>query len=279
MNSIHLVLSLAASLKWEVHQMDVKYAFLHGDLHEEIYMEQPLGFIQKDSNLVFQLKKSLYGIKQAPQGWYAKMDSFLLDTGFSRCHSDNTVYTKKVVLQYKEDISLSQSKYACDLLCHFHMEECKPAPYPFQSGAKLSITCTSPKVDATLYYQHVGKLLYLTHTRPDAIGLIAWFMKNPHESHWKAAKRILHYVQDTVQFGIHYSVEESLLLVGFIDSDWAGDLNDRKSTASYVFTLGYGPIIWACKKQSAISLSSVEEEYYGTIEASKEALWLRWILS
>ena len=63
MNSIRLVLSLAASLKWEVHQMDVKSAFLHGDLHEEIYMEQPIGFIQTDSNLVCRLKKSLYGLK------------------------------------------------------------------------------------------------------------------------------------------------------------------------------------------------------------------------
>ena len=166
MNSIRLVLSLAASLKWEVHQMDVKSAFLHGDLHEEIYMEQPIGFIQTDSSLVCRLKKSLYGLKQAPRAWYAKMDNFLLESGFSRCHSDNTVYTKTVgnsliilvlyvddliltgsdpilinhvksslkkkfemtdlghlhyflglqVLQSKEGISLSQSKYACDIL-------------------------------------------------------------------------------------------------------------------------------------------------------------------
>eukprot|EP00253_Pinus_taeda_P019701 PITA_19701 len=169
MNSICLVLSLAASFKWEVHQMDVKSAFLHGDLHEEIYMEQPIGFIQRYSSLLCQLKKSLYGLKQAPRAWYAKMDSFLLDIGFSRCHSDNNVYTKKV--------------------------------------------------------------------------------------------------------------EASPLLVGFTDSDWAGDPDDRKSTAGYVFTLGSKPITWACKKQSAISLSSAEAEYRGAVEASKEALWLRQILS
>ena len=72
--------------------MDVKSAFLH----EEIYMEQPLGFIQDDSSLVFHLKKSLYGLKQAPHVWYAKMDSFILTTGFSRCHSNNNVYTERV---------------------------------------------------------------------------------------------------------------------------------------------------------------------------------------
>lgn len=67
-------------------------------------------------------------------------------------------------------------------------------------------------------------------------------------------------------------------MVGFTDFDWAGDPDDRKSTASYVFTLGSGCITWACKKQSAISLSSVEAEYRGVVEASKEALWLRQIL-
>ena len=96
MNYVHLVLSLATSFKWEVHQMDVKSTFLHGDLHEEIYMEQPIGFIQTDSSLVCRLKKSIYGLKQAPRAWYAKMDSFLLESGFSRCHSDSTIYTKKV---------------------------------------------------------------------------------------------------------------------------------------------------------------------------------------
>eukprot|EP00253_Pinus_taeda_P017072 PITA_17072 len=296
MNCIRLVLSLAASFQWEVHQMDVKSTFLHGDLHEEIYMEQSTGSIQTNCILVCQLKKSLYGLKQAPQAWYAKMDSFLLETGFSRCHSNNTVYTKKVgksliilvlyvddliltgsdpnlinhvksilknkfemidlghlhyflglqVMQSKEGISLSQSKYSCDLLCHFHMEDCKLAPSPFQSGAKLSVTCTSPEVDATLYRQLVGKLLYLTHTRPNlsfVVGLIAQFMQNTHESRWKAVKRILCCVR------------------------------------GYVFTLGLGPMTWACKKQSAISLSSEEAECCGAIEASKEALWLHQILS
>ena len=161
--------------------MDVNNAFLHGDLQEEIYMEQPPGFVQSDSSLVCGLKKSLYGLKQAPRAWYAKMDRCLLDSGFSRCHSDTNVYTKRVgdhllllvlyvddliltgsdpsliahvkthlkkkfemtdlgplhyflglqVLQTKEGISLSQPKYACDLLCCFHMEDCQPALSPF----------------------------------------------------------------------------------------------------------------------------------------------------
>ena len=126
------------------------------------------------------------------------------------------------VLQTKEGIFLSQSKYACDLLRRFHMEDCTPAPSPFQSGVKLSATCTSPEVDATLYRQLVGSLLYLTHSRPDlsfAVGRVSCYMQTPHESHWKAAKRILRYIRGTVQFGIHYSSGGTPLLAGFTDSD------------------------------------------------------------
>ena len=77
MDSIRLVFSIAASKQWEAHHMDVKSAFLHGDLEEEIYMKQPNGYIE-DSSLVCKLRKSLYGIKQAPRAWYAKMDALLL---------------------------------------------------------------------------------------------------------------------------------------------------------------------------------------------------------
>ena len=144
------------------------------------------------------------------------------------------------------------------------MDDCKPTPSPFQSRFNISSTCTSPEVDATLYRQLVGSLLYLTHTRHDlsfVVGLVARYMQTPHESHWKEAKRILRYVHGTIQFRIHYSPGETPLLVGFTDSDWASDPDDRKSTAGYVFSLGLGPATWACKKQQAIALSSAEEEY------------------
>ena len=121
------------------------------------------------------------------------------------------------------------------------MEDCKPTPSPFQSGVKLSLTCTSPEVDATLYRQLVGMLLYLTHSCPDisfAIGLVSQYMQHPHESHWKAAKIILRYIHGTIKVGIHYSTGETPLFVGFTDFDWDGDLDDQKSTTGYVFTLG-----------------------------------------
>ena len=83
MNSIRLTLAIATAHGCVVHQMDVKSAFLNGDLHEEIYMEQPQGFVQ-DSTMVCRLKKSIYGLKQAPRAWYAKMDSFLFINDYLR---------------------------------------------------------------------------------------------------------------------------------------------------------------------------------------------------
>eukprot|EP00253_Pinus_taeda_P030178 PITA_30178 len=146
------------------------------------------------------------------------------------------------VLQSKEGISLSQSKYAYDLLRHFHMEDCKPAPSPFQSGVKLSVTCTSPEVDATLYCQLVGKLLYLTHTRPGlsfAVVIVAQFIQNPRESHWKKAKRILRYVREAEYRGVVEATEEALWL--------------RQILSEFGFHQQHPTTLW-CDNQSAIQL-------------------------
>ena len=111
MDSIHLVLSLASSQHWSVYQMDVKSAFLHRDLQEEIYMEQPLGFVQ-ESSLDYRLHRSLYGLKQAPRSRYEKMDSFLLSIGFEHYYSDPIVYIQKegidilILVPYVDDLIL-----------------------------------------------------------------------------------------------------------------------------------------------------------------------------
>jgi hypothetical protein len=331
MDSIRLTLSIVATKGWEVHQMDMKNAFLHGDLSEEIYMEQPQGFMH-DSSLVCQLKKSLYGLKQALRAWYAKMDSYLLSHNFVRCKSDPNVYmlrttdsllplvlyvddfliidcltsviaaVKRILhdmflmtymgplhfflgLEISQDalgIKLSQAKYARDLLERFHMTDCKSAPTPFLSGVKLEDGGETPLVDNTLYRELVGSLLYLTHSRPDlyyAVGAVSRFMHESHELHWKAAKRILRYVQGTITFGIHYATYSTLDLIGFTDSVWAGDNTDHKSTSGYSLSLGFIPICWLSKKQAAISLYLAEAEYRGVVNITIHAMWLQHFLT
>eukprot|EP00253_Pinus_taeda_P011054 PITA_11054 len=304
MDSIRLALSIAATRGWEVHHMDVKNAFLQGDLEEEIYMEQPPGYMQ-NSSMVCKLKKSLYGLKQAPRAWYVKMDSYLLSQNFVCCKSDSNVYFLKkidsllIIVLYVDDllitgssafvitnikialhkrfsmtdmgslnfflgleihqrdsaITISQPKYARDLLAQFHMSDCKPAATPFLSGIKLKNGKDTPLVDCTLYHQLVGSLLYLTHSRPD-----------------------LSYA-GKITYGIHYAANCSLNLIGFTDSDWVGDTIDRKSTSGYVLSLGSSPIFWSSKKQAAIALSSTEAEYRGAVNATIQAIWLQHFLS
>eukprot|EP00253_Pinus_taeda_P020737 PITA_20737 len=220
MDSIHLTLAIAVAQQWEVHHMDVKNAFLHGDLPEEIYMEQPHGFIQV-SSLVCRQKKSLYDLKQAPKAW--THDSLLilvlyvddlLITGSSassiatikRTLHDRFLMTDMgplhffLGLEISQDatgIKLSQAKYARDLLERFCMNDCTPTPTPFLSGVRLEDGGDTPLVDNTLYRQLVGSLLYLTHSRSDlsyAVGAVSRYMLEPHELHWNFAKRILRYV-------------------------------------------------------------------------------------
>ena len=92
---MRLVLAIAASKRWEVHQMDVKSAFIYGEIQEDIYMHT-YEFFQEYPSLVCRLKKSLYGLKQASRAWYSKMDNFLLSLGFERCKYDLNVYLKHV---------------------------------------------------------------------------------------------------------------------------------------------------------------------------------------
>eukprot|EP00253_Pinus_taeda_P023541 PITA_23541 len=253
MDSIWLALSIAAARGWEVHHMDVKNAFLHGDFEEEIYMEQPPGYMQNSSMRFSMTDMGL-------------LNFFL---GLEIHHRDSS-------------ITISQPKYARDLLARFHMSDCKPAATPFLSGIKLENGKDTPLVDCTLYRQLVGSLLYLTHSRPDlsyVVGAVSRYMREPHELHWNAAKRILRYVQGTITYGIHYAANCSLNLIGFTDLDWVGDTIDRKSTSDYVLSLGSGPICWSSKKQAAIALSSAEAEYRGAVNATIQAIWLQRFLS
>lgn len=186
------------------------------------------------------------------------------------------------VSQSSSGIKMAQCKYASDLLIHFQMIECKPATSPFLSGIRFEDACTTPLVDSTLYRQLVGSLLYLTHTRPDisyAVGVCSRYMKEPHELHWKATKRILRYVKITSSFGIFYAADCPLSLIGYIDSDWVGDGSDRKSTSGYVFNFSSSPFFWSSKKQSTIALSTTEAEYRGAANAATQVVWLQGLIS
>eukprot|EP00253_Pinus_taeda_P009468 PITA_09468 len=306
MSTIRLVLALAAQFKWKVHQMDVKSAFLNGDLQEEVYMTQPPGFkITGQEQKVCRLAKALYGLKQAPRAWYMKIDQYLTDhddliiTGSSAhlIHGINQDLCRTFdmtdlgllhyclgieVWQTENHIFLSQSKYANNLVDRFRMQDCKPATTPMEPGLKLSAQSSSLPVDETLFRQLVGSLIYLTAIRPDisfAVSYISRFMSALKDDHWITTKRVLRYVRGTSDYGLLYTRSSDPILSGYTDSDWVGSVDDRKSTVGYVFSLGSGAVTWTSKKQQVVALSSTEAEYRGAVKASYEAVWLRRMLA
>jgi hypothetical protein len=328
-----MLIALATKCNWELHQLDVKSAFLNGDLKEEIYLVQPEGFVkQGQEHLVCRLKKALYGLKQAPRSWYEKVDSFFVEHGFHRSLNDPNLYTKynnqgQIILisLYVDDMIitgnaddlirgikrlmaqvfemkdlgslhyclglevfrdtgqtfLTQGKYARNLLEKFGMDQCRSAATPLQQNLKLSSDDGTKEVDATMYRQLVGSLIYLTTTRPDlaySVSVLSQFMSKPLESHWVAAKSVLRYLCGTVNYGILYTDVSDVTLAGFSDSDWAGNLDDRRSITGYAFNIGSGVIAWSSKKQSTVALSSCEAEYQALCAATCEAIWLRRLL-
>lgn len=167
---------------------------------------------------------------------------------------------------------MSQAKYVKGLLEKFRMDQYKFEMVPLQKNINCSVQqniklqCEdgSKAVDATLYRQPVGSLIYLTTTRPDlayAVSVLSQFMFKPLESHWNVTKNVLRYLQGTVDYGIIYTNSSNVRLAGFVDSDWTENVDDRRSIIGYAFSVRSKVITWSSKKQNTVSLSSAKAEY------------------
>ena len=108
---------------------------------------------------------------------------------------------------------------------------------------------------------------------------VAKFSSHPTIQHWTGVKRIMRYLKGITNIGLLYSKQESCKCVGYSDSDWGGDLDDRKSTSGYFFQIGSGPVSWRSKKQSCVALSTAEAEYMALASAGQEAVWMRLLTS
>ena len=185
------------------------------------------------------------------------------------------------VMQTVNGIFIGQKKYVHDILERFQMKDCNPVSTPTEFGLKLNKDHGGKKVDSTLYKQIVGSLMYLTATRPDimySVNLISRYMENPTEMHLLTAKKILRYLQGTKDFGLFYKKGEKMELVGFTDSDYAGDQDDRRSTSGFIFMFGTGAVSWSSKKQQIVTLSTTEAEFIVATACACQAIWIRRIL-
>ncbi|KAJ8631789.1 hypothetical protein MRB53_025112 [Persea americana] len=185
------------------------------------------------------------------------------------------------VLQQTDGIFLGQKKFAQEILDRFGMAGCNSVRNPIVPGSNLVKDTHGIPVDSTNYKQIVGNLMYLTNTRPDimfVVSLLSRFMARPTELHSQAAKRVLRYVKGTLDFGVFYREGGDYELVAYTDSDYAGDLEDRKSTSSYLFLSSYGAVSWSSRKQPIITLSTTEAEFVAAASCVCEAVWLRRML-
>ncbi|GJR38634.1 retrovirus-related pol polyprotein from transposon TNT 1-94 [Tanacetum coccineum] len=171
-----IFLGLDVHMNMVVYQMDVKTAFLNGNLREEVYVSQPDGFVDPDKpNYVYKLKKALYGLKQAPRAWYDMLSSFLISNDFSKGSVDPTLFIhregKELLLdkisQSPRGIFINQSKYALESLKKYGFESCDPVDTPMVEKSKLDEDKEGKAVDPSHYRGMIGTLLYLTASRPD----------------------------------------------------------------------------------------------------------------
>ena len=185
------------------------------------------------------------------------------------------------VSRSKTGICLSQRKYVLDLLAETGMLACKPVDTPMEMNHKLGQAEDQTPADKGRYQRLVGKLIYLSHTRPDiayAVSVVSQFMHSPGEEHMEAVYRILRYLKSAPGRGLLFSKNEVREITGYTDSDWAGDQTDRRSTSGY-FTFVEGNLVtWRSKKQKVVARSSAEAEYRGMAHGVCELLWIKQVL-
>ncbi|KAK8952132.1 hypothetical protein KSP39_PZI003057 [Platanthera zijinensis] len=329
LDAIRIFLAYAAHKGFKVYQMDVKSAFLNGDIKEEVYVRQPPGFISSTyPDHVFKLHKALYGLKQAPRAWYETLACFLLKNDFIRGRVDQTLFIRThkshtllvqiyvddiifgstdsnlckknfnlmhskfemssmgelsfflglQVKQHAEDIFISQTKYAKELVKKFGMSEASCMKTPMPTNAVLDADEHGKHVDQTTYRAMIGSLLYLTASRPDimfATCICVRFKVSPRESHLTLIKRILRYVKSCPNLGLWYPKDSGFELTGFSDADYAGCRVDKKSTSGTCQFLGDRLVSWFCKKQTSVSTSTAEAEYMAADSCCSQILWIQ----
>lgn len=284
-----------------------------------------------NTNLVCRLKKSLYGLRQAPRNWFDKLSCTLKKMKFVQSLSDYSLFTRHsdsnitLVLVYVDDLLLvgnnikdidglksmlstnfkmkdlgevhyflgleisrsnagffvSQKKYAMDLVSEFGLTDTTPLKLPMDVHLRLTNDTGVPLKDPHPYQRMLGKLIYLTITRPDicfTVHILAQFMHHPTSSHMEAAVKLLRYINSNPGQGILLASSSAATLQGFCDSDWATCPMTRRSTTGYCVLLGDSPISWKTKKQPVVARSSAEAEYRSMAVVSCEITWLSALL-
>nr|GEV64763.1 retrovirus-related Pol polyprotein from transposon TNT 1-94 [Tanacetum cinerariifolium] len=290
MEAIRIFLAYAPHKRFTMYQMDVKTAFLHGSLKEDVYVCQPKGFIDAyHPSHVYNLKKALYGLKQAPRAWFDELSTFLLQNEFSKGIIDLTLFTTRfdddilVVQVYVDDIIFGSTNPRYATLFSDLMKSRFEMSMMGEMTFFLVYRFTNPSVirtpvDATKYRSMIGALMYLTSSRSDIVHatcVCAKYQAQPTEKHLKEVKKIFRYLRGTINTGLWYTKDFGFELTGFLDADYAGCKDTFKSTSGGEQFLGEKLMSWSSKKQDCTLLSTLESEYVSLYACCAQVLWKR----
>ena len=163
----------------------------------------------------------------------------------------------------------------------FGLDSKKHAFTPMSSFTKLNVDSSRVEVSPILYRSIVRSLLHLTASRLDiafSMGVCARYQAALKESHLTTMKRIIRYINGTLDYGLWYFKDSNACLAGYSDADWAGNVNDRKSTSSGCFYLRNNFVSWMSKKQNSVSFSTTEVEYIAAGSCCTQLLWMKKLL-
>ena len=178
-------------------------------------------------------------------------------------------------------ILMTQQKYILDLLEETKHTKCRISDTHIEVNHRLTLDDKDPEIEITSYQKLIGKLLYLSHTRPDicfTVNVLSQFMHLPRNSHFQAANRVLRYLKGTIGFGLTYRKVGKIDLILYTNSDFAGSRVDYRSTMGYCTFLGGNLVTWRSKKQNLISKSSIEAKFCAMSMGIDEVMRIRNIL-
>ncbi|RVW16747.1 Retrovirus-related Pol polyprotein from transposon RE2 [Vitis vinifera] len=302
-----LLLSMAAMCSWPLYQLDIKNVFLHGDLAEEVYMEQPPGFVaQGESGLVCRLRRSLYGLKQSPRAWFGSFSSIVQEFGMLRSTADHSVFYHHnslgqciYLVVYVDDIVITSDqdgiqKLKQHLFTHFQTKDLGKLKYflGIEIAQSSSGVVLSQRKYALDILEETGMLDYKPVDTPmDPNVKLVPGQEEPLRDPGRYRQLVgkLNYLTITRQdISFPVSVVSQFLqspcdshwdaVVGYTDADWAGSPTDRRSTSGYSVFIGGNLISWKSKKQDVVARSSAEAEYRAMALATCELIWLRHLL-
>ncbi|CAL1398262.1 unnamed protein product [Linum trigynum] len=214
-------------------------------------------------------------------GFISQVKSFL-DSRFSIKDLGPLKYFLGIeVARSPEGIVLSQRKYTLDILKDAGVTGARPSSFPMEQNHSLTQPADDVIPDISSYRRLIGRLLYLTVTRPDityAVNVLSQHVHAPSSAHMAAAHRVLRYLKTAPGQGLFFPSSGTLELTAFCDSDWAGCQASRRSTSGYYIQLGSAPVSWRTKKQRVVARSSAEAEYRAMASTVSEVIWLRHLL-